>query len=266
MIVHHSLAAYRGGGADMNKRCAVWLPSFLQPGIHFFGERTKVLAFNNFVLFDRVHLPIIGKRAAVVEEDLLSLLEAVPTNTGTRIAPSRPYRNCSRCRMKARYLWATRRLLSPCSDSIQCSIRCVRTRASRNWRTRSRESNEVRLAAKGVCPPWRALPKTRRLACAEKTIKLNHAVIQNELRSTTYQISPYPNLGRAVARSDDPLPQPQKTLAAFPSSDCCLGHPKVKLFALECSPNVPHATTIARFTRIPAGYFCDGLNSYMRHL
>ena len=68
MKVHHSLAAYHGGADDMNKRCAMWLPTFLQRGIHFFGERTEVLAFNNFVLFDRVHLPIIGKRAAVVEE------------------------------------------------------------------------------------------------------------------------------------------------------------------------------------------------------
>jgi hypothetical protein len=55
----------------MNKRCAMWLPTFLQRGIHFFGEQTEVLAFNNFVLFDRVHLRMIGKRAAVVEEDLL---------------------------------------------------------------------------------------------------------------------------------------------------------------------------------------------------
>jgi hypothetical protein len=42
------------------------------------------LAFNNFVLFDRVHLPIIGKRAAVVEEDLLSVRELVRARTGTR--------------------------------------------------------------------------------------------------------------------------------------------------------------------------------------
>jgi hypothetical protein len=70
MKVHYSLATYHGGVADMNKRCAMWLPTFLQRGIHFFGERTQVLAFNNFVLFDRVHLPIIGKRATVVEEDL----------------------------------------------------------------------------------------------------------------------------------------------------------------------------------------------------
>ena len=41
----------------------MWLPTFLQRGIHFFGERTEVLAFDNFVLFDRVHLPIIGERA-----------------------------------------------------------------------------------------------------------------------------------------------------------------------------------------------------------
>ena len=64
MKVHHSLATCHGSGADMNKRCAMWLPTFLQRGIHFFGERTQVLAFNYFVLFDRVHLPIIGKRAA----------------------------------------------------------------------------------------------------------------------------------------------------------------------------------------------------------
>ena len=76
MKVHHSLATYHGGVADMNKRCAMWLPTFFQRGIHFFGERTEVLAFNNFVLFDRVHRPIIGKRAAVVEEDLLSVRES----------------------------------------------------------------------------------------------------------------------------------------------------------------------------------------------
>jgi len=46
----------------------MWLPTFLQRGIHFFGERTEVLAFNNLILFDRIHPPIIGKRAAVVEE------------------------------------------------------------------------------------------------------------------------------------------------------------------------------------------------------
>jgi hypothetical protein len=84
MKVHHSLATYHGGAADMNKRCAMWLPTFLQRSIHFFGERTEVLAFNNFVLFDRVHLPMIGKRAAVVEEDLLSVREPVRARTGTR--------------------------------------------------------------------------------------------------------------------------------------------------------------------------------------
>jgi len=63
----------------------MWLPTFLQRGIHFFGERTEVLAFNNFVLFNRVHLPTIGKRAAVVEEDLLS----VPVRAKTvRLCPN----------------------------------------------------------------------------------------------------------------------------------------------------------------------------------
>jgi hypothetical protein len=62
----------------------MWLPTFLERGIHFFGERPEVLAFNNFVLFDRVHLPMIGNRAAVVEEDLLSVRKPVCARTGTR--------------------------------------------------------------------------------------------------------------------------------------------------------------------------------------
>ena len=58
----------------------MWLPTFLQRGIHFFDERTEVLAFNNLILFDRIHLPIIGKRAAVVEEkaDLLTTNRPFP--------------------------------------------------------------------------------------------------------------------------------------------------------------------------------------------
>jgi len=60
----------------------MWLPTFLQRGIHFFGERTEVLAFNNFLLFDRVHLPIILKRSAVVDVDLLSVREPVRRRTG----------------------------------------------------------------------------------------------------------------------------------------------------------------------------------------
>jgi hypothetical protein len=35
------------------------------------------LAFNNLILFDRIHLPIIGSARAVVEEDLLSVREPV---------------------------------------------------------------------------------------------------------------------------------------------------------------------------------------------
>jgi hypothetical protein len=35
------------------------------------------LAFNNFVLFDRVHLPIMGGARAVVEEDYCSVRESV---------------------------------------------------------------------------------------------------------------------------------------------------------------------------------------------
>ena len=79
MKVHYSLATYHGGAADMNKRCAMWLPTFLQRGIHFFDERTEVLAFNNFILFDRVHLPIIGKCAAVVEEKAALLSQSAVT-------------------------------------------------------------------------------------------------------------------------------------------------------------------------------------------
>jgi hypothetical protein len=32
----------------------------------------------------------------------------------------------------------------------------------------------------------------------------------------------------------------------------------VKVFALEGSPNVPHAINIAQFTQISAEYLCDG--------
>jgi hypothetical protein len=39
---------------------------------------------------------------------------------------------------KARYLWATRRLPSPSSGSIQCSIRCEMIRASKNSSSRLR--------------------------------------------------------------------------------------------------------------------------------
>jgi hypothetical protein len=46
------------------------LPTFIQRSIHFFGEGTEVWAFNNFVLLN-FHLPIIEKRMALVEEDLL---------------------------------------------------------------------------------------------------------------------------------------------------------------------------------------------------
>jgi TolB-like protein len=54
------------------------------------------------------------------------------------IAQSPPYRNCFRYRMRARYLWATRRLLLPWSDSIQCLIRFGMTRASKNSSSRLR--------------------------------------------------------------------------------------------------------------------------------
>jgi hypothetical protein len=39
----------------------MWLPTFLQRRIYFFGERTEVLAFDNSVLFDRVHCRIVGR-------------------------------------------------------------------------------------------------------------------------------------------------------------------------------------------------------------
>src|SRR5438552_15837190 len=57
MKVPHSLATYHGGAADMNRRSAMWLPTFLQRGIHLFSERTEALAFNNLVLVDRPHAP-----------------------------------------------------------------------------------------------------------------------------------------------------------------------------------------------------------------
>jgi hypothetical protein len=44
----------------------MWLPTFLKRGIHFLGERTKVLGLNNSVFLDRFHLPIIGNRGGIV--------------------------------------------------------------------------------------------------------------------------------------------------------------------------------------------------------
>ena len=71
----------------------MWLPTFLQRGIHFFGERTEVLAFNNLILFDRIHLPIIGKRAAVVEEKAALLSQSAVTLR--RVATSIQFTPCS---------------------------------------------------------------------------------------------------------------------------------------------------------------------------
>jgi hypothetical protein len=41
----------------------MWLPTFVKRGIHFLGERTKVVRLNNSVCLDRFLLPIIGNRA-----------------------------------------------------------------------------------------------------------------------------------------------------------------------------------------------------------
>jgi hypothetical protein len=85
-------------------------------------------------------------------------------------------------------------------------------------------------------------------------MKLNPILCEG---SITQQPVRYPHLGRAIiAWSDEPLPQPKETFAAFPPGDHCLGHPKVKLFALERSPNIPHVTNIAQFTQTNAGYLC----------
>src|SRR5437667_3415110 len=127
MKVHHSLATYRGGAADMNKRCAMWLPTFLQRSIHFFGKRTEVLAFNNFVLFDRVHLPIIGKRAAVVEEDLLSVREPVYSLfrpvCGAGLLISSWSVIVWRPAVSAAICFCSLARIAPCSSTLRCSLR-----------------------------------------------------------------------------------------------------------------------------------------------
>ena len=65
--LYHSLTTSRHGRASpVYRRCALWLPTFLKRGIHFLGERTKVLGLNNSVFLDRFHLPIIGNRAGIV--------------------------------------------------------------------------------------------------------------------------------------------------------------------------------------------------------
>ena len=68
----------------------------------------------------------------------------------------------------------------------------------------------------------------------------------SELHLTTRKTVSISYLVQAVgARCDRLLPQPQKTLTAFPSGHRCLRHPKVKVFALKGSPNVPHVANIA---------------------
>jgi hypothetical protein len=92
---------------------------------------------------------------------------------------------------------------------------------------------------------------------SEKTIKLNPAPILKGASLNNVLDIPISHLVRVtVARSDELLPQPKETFAAFPSGDRCLGHPKVKLFAFERSPDVPHAANIAQFTQTHAGYLC----------
>jgi hypothetical protein len=82
----------------------------------------------------------------------------------------------------------------------------------------------------------------------------------SELHLTTRKTVSISYLVQAVgARCDRLLPQPQKTLTAFPSGHRCLRHPKVKVFALKGSPNVPHVANIAQSTQIPAEYLCDAL-------
>jgi len=44
----------------------MWLPTFVKRGIHFLGERTKVLGLNDSVFLNRFQLPIIGNRAGIV--------------------------------------------------------------------------------------------------------------------------------------------------------------------------------------------------------
>jgi hypothetical protein len=56
-------------------------------------------------------------------------------------------------------------------------------------------------------------------------------------------------------RELQPVRRPQ-----IPSGDCCLGQPKVKLFALEPSSNVSHPNTIVLFNRIPAVISATGFD------
>ena len=77
----------------------------------------------------------------------IEILARVAAQAGEPDRASPPYRNCSRYRMRAHYLWATRHLLLPCSDSIQCLIHCAAIRASRNssprWHRNRLTSNSL---------------------------------------------------------------------------------------------------------------------------
>jgi hypothetical protein len=53
------------------------LPSFVKCGIHFLGERTKVLGLNNSIFLNRFPLPIIGNRAGIVNSQRIERSDAV---------------------------------------------------------------------------------------------------------------------------------------------------------------------------------------------
>ena len=76
----------------------------------------------------------------------------------------------------------------------------------------------------------------------ERSIKLTHCYTKRA-HSTTHKTAPISYLVRAAVARVTALFHNRRMFAAFPSCDCRLGHPKVKLFALKCSPNVPRPPT-----------------------
>ena len=70
----------------------------------------------------------------------LEILGRVAAQTGEPDRAVAALETCSRYRMRARYLWATRRLLLRFFGSIQCSTRCEMIRVSKNSSSRHERS------------------------------------------------------------------------------------------------------------------------------
>jgi hypothetical protein len=120
------------------------------------------LALTDMGLGDRTAALALAERAMAVnpiEKDTLTgpvpieiLARVAAWTGGTRPRHHRFYKNCSRCRTLADWLWARSRLLRRCFSSIQRSIRFGMIRASRSLLPRPRRNRPVEAAVSPGVP------------------------------------------------------------------------------------------------------------------